>query len=149
MEFSVEGLQSFGPLGGTGHPWPELQSAWGAASVLVVSWYACILCKMTAVRFPSGFKALGDYLHARNISFGFYTAESTGTCGGYPASRGYEDIDAASFAKWVWHPARYPVRYPAGYPVSRGYKAIGAANVSHDCAPYPGTPALQPLPCNL
>ena len=55
---------------------------------------------VSRLRFPSGFKALGDYLHARNISFGFYSAESTGTCGGYPASKGYEEIDAKSFASW-------------------------------------------------
>lgn len=52
------------------------------------------------VRFPSGFKAMGDYLHNRSLLFGFYTAESTTTCGGYPGSRGFESLDAATFASW-------------------------------------------------
>eukprot|EP00038_Savillea_parva_P001408 m.103698 g.103698 ORF g.103698 m.103698 type:complete len:224 (+) comp10493_c0_seq1:110-781(+) len=38
-----------------------------------------------ATRFPSGMKALGDYLHERNLSFGLYTAMGSTTCGGYPA----------------------------------------------------------------
>lgn len=41
-------------------------------------------------RFPEGFKALGDYMHAKNVKFAIYTAESTHTCGGYPASAGFE-----------------------------------------------------------
>ena len=35
-------------------------------------------------------KALGDYMHARNVSFGLYTAESPTTCAGYPASLDHE-----------------------------------------------------------
>jgi hypothetical protein len=75
-----------------------------------------------SARFPSGFRALGDYLHAKNISFGFYTAISTTTCGGYPGSRGYEAVDAASFEEWTvdyvkadgcGDPAYYPIGYPA------------------------------------
>ena len=51
-------------------------------------------------RFPSGFKALGDYMHARNVSFGFYSAMSETTCGGYPGSAGHEALDAETFAAW-------------------------------------------------
>lgn len=36
-------------------------------------------------RFPSGFKALGDYVHQHGMLFGFYTAMGSGTCAGYPA----------------------------------------------------------------
>ena len=35
-------------------------------------------------RFPSGLKSLGDYMHAKGVTFGLYTAESPTTCGGYP-----------------------------------------------------------------
>ena len=45
-------------------------------------------------RFPNGMKALGDYMHARGVSFGIYSDEGTKTCGGYPGSKGYEDVDA-------------------------------------------------------
>ena len=51
-------------------------------------------------RFPKGFKALGDYMHAKNVRFAIYTAESPSTCAGYPASAGFETIDANTFAKW-------------------------------------------------
>ena len=52
------------------------------------------------MRFASGMKALGDYVHAAGLSFAMYTAESTETCGGYPASLGYEALDAKTFAGW-------------------------------------------------
>ena len=52
------------------------------------------------IRFPDGMKALGDYIHAKGISFAIYSAESTETCGGYPASEGHEGLDAQTFASW-------------------------------------------------
>ena len=45
-------------------------------------------------------KALGDYMHAKNVQFALYTAESTETCAGYPASLGYETLDATTMANW-------------------------------------------------
>lgn len=51
-------------------------------------------------RFPSGFKALGDYIHSLGAKFGFYTAMSSTTCGGYPASAHFEELDAKTFASW-------------------------------------------------
>lgn len=53
-----------------------------------------------ASRFPSGMKALGDYMHAKNVSFALYTAESPQTCAGYPASANNEVLDAQTFASW-------------------------------------------------
>lgn len=53
-----------------------------------------------ATRFPSGFKGLGDYMHAQGVKFAIYTAESPTTCAGYPASAGYEELDAQTFASW-------------------------------------------------
>ena len=52
-----------------------------------------------AKRFPSGMVALGDYVHALNLSFAMYTAESPTTCGGFPASANHEELDAKTFAK--------------------------------------------------
>ena len=51
-------------------------------------------------RFPNGMKSLGDFMHERNVHFGLYSAESNFTCGGYPASQGYESVDADTFAEW-------------------------------------------------
>lgn len=51
-------------------------------------------------RFPSGIKALADYIHARGLKFGLYSDAGYKTCGGLPGSRGYEYQDARSYASW-------------------------------------------------
>ena len=56
--------------------------------------------RQNSSRFPSGLKALGDYMHSKGATFGLYTAESPSTCGGYPASAGFEELDAKQFAAW-------------------------------------------------
>lgn len=52
------------------------------------------------VRFPQGMRSLGDYIHAAGGRFGLYSAESATTCGDYPASLGYETLDARTFGSW-------------------------------------------------
>jgi alpha-galactosidase len=51
-------------------------------------------------KFPSGMKALGDYLHAKGFKFGIYNCAGTQTCAGYPGGRGHEYQDALSYASW-------------------------------------------------
>ena len=51
-------------------------------------------------RFPSGMKALGDYIHSQGLKFGIYSCAGHTTCEGHPASFGYEKIDAADWASW-------------------------------------------------
>ena len=51
-------------------------------------------------RFPSGIKALADYVHSKGLKFGIYSDAGTKTCAGRPASRGYEFQDAAQYAAW-------------------------------------------------
>ncbi len=52
-------------------------------------------------KFPSGIKALADYVHSRGLKFGLYTDAGTEDCdGGGPGSSGHEEIDAATFAAW-------------------------------------------------
>ena len=58
-------------------------------------------------RFPSGMKALGDYLHGKGLKFGIYQVPTDRTCaqrvGTYPGStgsQGHEMQDARSFASW-------------------------------------------------
>lgn len=52
-------------------------------------------------KFPSGMKALGDYIHARGLKFGIYTDAGTQDCDGAgPGSNGHEEIDAETFASW-------------------------------------------------
>ncbi len=51
-------------------------------------------------RFPSGIKALADYIHSKGLKFGIYSDAGWKTCGGRPGSRGYEYQDAIKYAEW-------------------------------------------------
>ena len=51
-------------------------------------------------RFPSGMKALADYVHGKGLKFGLYSDTGTKTCQGRPGSRGYEFQDARQYAAW-------------------------------------------------
>lgn len=57
--------------------------------------------------FPSGMKALGDYIHSKGLKFGIYEVPGEKTCaqigGGFPGetgSKGHEQQDANQFAAW-------------------------------------------------
>lgn len=52
------------------------------------------------VRFPSGIKALADYVHSKGLKFGIYSDAGTLTCGDKPGSFGFEEKDAKLFAEW-------------------------------------------------
>jgi alpha-galactosidase len=58
-------------------------------------------------RFPSGMKALGDYIHGKGLKFGIYQAPREKTCaqyfnalGGATGALGHETQDAKTFASW-------------------------------------------------
>lgn len=57
-------------------------------------------------RFPSGMKALGDYIHSKGLKFGLYHAPREKTCNQYfsnlpgTSSYGNESRDATLFASW-------------------------------------------------
>jgi len=58
-------------------------------------------------RFPSGMKALGDYIHGKGLKFGIYQAPREETCaqyfnsiGGATGALGHEQQDANTFASW-------------------------------------------------
>lgn len=50
--------------------------------------------------FPDGIDGLVDKIHGMGLKSGIYSSAGFTTCGGYPASLGYEYIDAAMFASW-------------------------------------------------
>jgi hypothetical protein len=84
-------------------------------------------------------KALGDYMHAKNVQYALYTAESTETCAGYPASLNYETLDAQTFANWgVDYLKVDGCGSLKDYP--KGYKDMGAAlaatgrNITYSCS---------------
>lgn len=51
-------------------------------------------------KFPSGIKALSDYVHSRGLLLGIYSDAGTKTCGGRSGSRGHEYQDAKQYAAW-------------------------------------------------
>ncbi len=51
-------------------------------------------------RFPSGIKALADYIHGKGLKFGIYTDAGTMTCAKRMGSIGHEYQDAKQYANW-------------------------------------------------
>ncbi|KAH7143555.1 glycoside hydrolase superfamily [Dactylonectria macrodidyma] len=64
--------------------------------------------------FPSGGKALGDFIHGLGLKFGLYSGAGYLQCGSttIPASLGYEEIDAETFAEWGGDTLKYDNCYP-------------------------------------
>ncbi len=53
------------------------------------------------VKFPSGFKALSDYVHSKGLKFGMYNDVGTNLCAGSAVGTcGFEDVDAKSYIDW-------------------------------------------------
>jgi alpha-galactosidase len=72
-------------------------------------------------RFPSGMKALGDYIHGKGLKFGIYQAPLTETCAQYfdsypgaTGSLGHEAQDARQFAAWGVDYLKYDWCSPSG-----------------------------------
>lgn len=51
-------------------------------------------------KFPSGIKALADYVHSKGLKLGIYSDAAPLTCAGFTGSLGFEDQDAKVFASW-------------------------------------------------
>ncbi|XP_050296913.1 alpha-N-acetylgalactosaminidase-like [Anthonomus grandis grandis] len=56
--------------------------------------------KADPIRFPNGIKPLADYVHNLGLQLGIYGDYGTLTCGGYPGSLDYLELDAQTFAEW-------------------------------------------------
>ena len=51
-------------------------------------------------KFPSGMKALGDYIHSKGFKYGIYEDRGVMTCQQLPGSFEHEQIDMQTFASW-------------------------------------------------
>lgn len=80
-----------------------------------------------AERFPSGMKALADYIHSKGLKLGIYSDAGSATCGGRPGSRGYEYQDAAMYAEWGIDYLKYDWCNTEGLKAEGAYKTITAA----------------------
>jgi len=78
-------------------------------------------------RFPSGMKALADYIHGKGLKFGIYSDAGSQTCGGRPGSRGYEFQDAQMYASWGVDYLKYDWCNTEGLKAEGAYKTITAA----------------------
>ncbi|MCR4788066.1 MAG: alpha-galactosidase [Lachnospiraceae bacterium] len=53
------------------------------------------------VKFPSGFRALSDYIHSKGLKFGMYNDIGTNLCAGAAVGTcGHENEDAKSYLEW-------------------------------------------------
>ncbi|KAG0564057.1 hypothetical protein M758_8G074400 [Ceratodon purpureus] len=75
--------------------------------------------------FPSGIKALADYVHSKGLKLGIYSDAGYYTCASQPGSLGYEVQDAQTFASWEIDYLKYDNCFTDGskpeyrYPVMR------------------------------
>ncbi|MFP4540496.1 MAG: glycoside hydrolase family 27 protein [Opitutales bacterium] len=80
-------------------------------------------------RFPSGMKALADYLHERGFKFGVYNCAGTKTCAGYPGSMGHEFQDALKYAEWGVDYLKYDWCHTGSRDAYEAYTTMGRALV--------------------
>lgn len=73
------------------------------------------------VKFPSGIKALADYVHSLGLKFGLYSSAGEMTCERRPGSLGYEEIDAKTYAEWGVDYLKYDNCYNKGVPAIKRY----------------------------
>jgi alpha-galactosidase len=90
-------------------------------------------------RFPSGMKALGDYIHSKGLKFGIYSCAGNRTCGGHPGSRGYEYQDALMYARWGVDYLKYDWCNTAGL------NSVGAYTTMRDALFAAGRPIVFSL----
>lgn len=79
-------------------------------------------------KFPSGMKALSDYIHSLGLKFGIYSCSGPLTCCSRPGSLDHEFIDAKTFAEWGVDYLKYDYCYHS--PVMHGkylYRRMGLA----------------------
>jgi alpha-galactosidase len=91
------------------------------------------------VHFPSGMKALTDYIHAKGLKFGIYSCAGNKTCAGRPASRGHEYQDALQYAKWGVDYLKYD------WCNTEGLNAVGAYTTMRDALYAAGRPIVFSL----
>lgn len=90
-------------------------------------------------RFPSGMKALADYIHSKGLKIGIYSDAGGKTCGGRPGSRGYEYQDALTYAKWGIDYLKYD------WCNTEGLNAEGAYTTMRDALYAAGRPIVFSL----
>ncbi len=84
-------------------------------------------------RFPSGIKALADYIHSKGLKFGLYSSAGSWTCEpkqqnrGFPGGLGHEKQDAALYASWGVDYLKYDNCNNENIDARIRYRAMGEA----------------------
>ena len=79
------------------------------------------------IKFPSGMKALIEYVHSKGLKFGLYNCAGTKTCAGYPGTRGYEYQDARFYANLEIDFLKYDWCNTAGINSTEAYATMSNA----------------------
>ncbi|MGE5315727.1 MAG: glycoside hydrolase family 27 protein [Acidobacteriota bacterium] len=87
-------------------------------------------------RFPSGMKALAEYVHAKGLKFGIYSCAGAKTCAGHPGSRGHEYQDALTYASWGVDYLKYD------WCSTAGLNSVGAYMTMRDALFAAGRPVV-------
>jgi alpha-N-acetylgalactosaminidase len=76
-------------------------------------------------RFPSGIKALGQYIHSKGLKFGIYEDYGNYTCAGYPGILGHLQEDAETFYNWDVDYVKLDGCYSHPVDMDKGYPEFG------------------------
>jgi len=75
-------------------------------------------------KFPSGMKALGNYIHSKHLKYGLYSDAGMFTCQRRPGSLGKEGMDAQSYAEFGADYLKYDNCFAANLPPQPRYEAM-------------------------
>lgn len=78
-------------------------------------------------KFPSGMKALADYIHSKGLKFGIYSDAGEQTCACFPGSLGHEYQDAYMYAHWGVDYLKYDWCFTSNINPKGAYKLISNA----------------------
>ncbi|KAK6173347.1 hypothetical protein SNE40_016816 [Patella caerulea] len=90
-------------------------------------------------RFPSGMKALADYVHSKGLKLGIYGDFGHSTCGGFPGSEFYLETDADTFAEWGIDLVKFDAcfssenDFPYGYPAMEFFMNKTGRSMVYSC----------------
>ncbi|ELU11490.1 hypothetical protein CAPTEDRAFT_171260 [Capitella teleta] len=104
-------------------------------------------------RFPSGMKALADYLHQRGMKLGIYEDIGTKTCAGFPGCMGNMQKDANTMAEWGVDMLKFDgcnahiADYDYGFPAMARYLNSTGRHIVYSCE-WPMYKKAQGGTCN-
>ena len=103
--------------------------------------------KADEIKFPSGFKAMADFVHSNNLKFGMYNDIGDRLCSGAKVGiYGYEKVDCEDYIKWdidfikvdncyyMWDNATFADPENAKYSYAPNIRSIEVDGVTYDAA---------------